>query len=172
MTSKHIIGSIDDYLLGGLDHSGRAEFEAHVDSCRRCREALASARQAGRVMQWLPNPKAAPQPGPDFFYRVQASIQKQQAQSWLGNLVAGMQPRLALPFVMMGMLLLAWIVSLPQHSIATPAPKTIAWEEVEYPAADFSLLTYFDDRDDTRYDRTMESIVEDPDAVPPGAVTF
>jgi anti-sigma factor RsiW len=173
MVNNHITDRIDEYLLGSLDHAAQANVEAHLANCGACRLAVESNQEVSVVMSWLPNPEAAPQPGPDFFYRVQAEIERRQERSWLGNMVAVLQPRLALPFVMMGLLLVAWAVSLPQHSVATLAPpKAVAWEEVEYPSADFSLLTYFDDRDEARYDRMLDSIVEASDVDSGEAATF
>ena len=163
MNKAHIENCLEEYLQGGMDHAARAGVEGHLAVCRGCRQALESAQDAIAVMRWLPNPEAPPQPGPDFYYRVQASIAQQQSQGWLVSLTASLQPRLALPFAMMAMLLLAWMITLPQRDAAVTAQSADALREVEYPSADFAQMTYSDDRDEARHDRMMDEIFDAPD---------
>jgi hypothetical protein len=161
MGNTHIREYIDEYLEGAMDAAGRGRFESHLSQCGSCRAALEDARDAISIMSWLPNPEVAPQPGPDFYYRVQASIENAQSGTWLTGWTVGLQPRLAIPILMMGMLLLAWMISLPRHGSAM---NPDGWEEVEYPSADFAQMTYFDDQDETRHDRMMNNLFETAEA--------
>ena len=163
MRNRHVTEFIDEYLHGGMDHAARAAVDAHLEACPTCRQALDSAVETSQVMRWLPNPAEAPKPGPDFYYRVQAAIEQQQSQGWLTSWTAALQPRLALPFVAMGVLLLAWVISLPQRGSAITTVQAEGWEEVEYPADDFAQMTYSDDGDEERHDRMMDDLVELPD---------
>ena len=156
-TRAHIRESIDDYLQGAMDAASVVRFDSHVAHCRECREALSNARDASTMMSWLPHPEAAPQPGPDFYYRLQESIEKAQTGGWLVRWVVGLQPRLAIPALMMGMLLLAWMISLPRHGSAMTVD---GWDEVEYPSADFAQMTYSDDQDEARHDRMMDNLFD------------
>jgi anti-sigma factor RsiW len=158
---NHVTEFLDDYLLGGMDPAARASVEAHLAGCRSCRAALEAAREASEVMRWLPNPEAPPPPGPDFYYRVQASIEKQQSRGWLLNWTAGLQPRLAVPALMMGLLLLALMV-IPRRGTARVSGPTDGWEEVEFPSADFAAMTYSNDHDEAPHDRMMYDLVETP----------
>lgn len=160
MELTHIRENIDEFLQGTLDAASLARFEGHVAQCQNCRQALADARDVAAIMIWLPNPEVAPQPGPDFYYRVQASIEKAQAGGWLVRWVVGLQPRLAIPVLMMGMLLLAWMISLPRHGSAM---NPDGWDEVEYPSADFAQMTYSDDQDEARHDRMMDNLFDAAD---------
>ena len=161
MELTHIRENIDEYLQGTLDPASLASFEGHLARCGDCRAAVGNAREASAMMSWLATPERAPQPGPDFYYRVQASIEKAQAGGWLVRWVAGLQPRLAIPVLMMGMLLLGWVISLPRHGSAM---NPDGWDEVEYPSADFAQMTYSNDQDEARHDRMMDNLFDAVDA--------
>ena len=161
MRTTHIRAHIDDYLQGTLNPAERERAEAHLASCHDCRRELDEARDAIAAMSWLPHPEAPPQPGPEFYYRVQASIEKAQSMGWLTRWSLALQPRLAIPILMMGMLLLAWMISLPRHGVAMTAD---GWQEVEYPSADFARMTYSDDQDEARHDRMMNNLIDAVDA--------
>lgn len=160
MTDRHITRLMDEYLLGSLEPAARESVEAHLAGCRFCRTALDAALDASDVMRWLPNPQTAPVPGPDFYYRVQAAIEKEQSRSWLLRWTAGLQPRFAFPLVMMGLLLLAWMVSVPRRGAAGTPLAADGWREVEYPAADIASMAYTDDWDDAVQDRMMNNIFD------------
>lgn len=157
MSNRHVIELMDDYLRGGLDPESRTRVEAHLLACHSCRRALDSAGQSSAIMRWLPPPEAAPTPGPDFYYRVMDSIEREQRRGWLMNWAAGLHPRLAVPFLAMGLLLLAWVVSLPRNGQAWTSD---GWDEVEYPAADFAAMLYSDDSDAARHDRMMDDLFD------------
>lgn len=163
MSNRHVTEFIDDYLQGGMDHAGRAAVESHMSECAECRQSVEAARQSAALLRWLPHPDAPPQPGPDFYLRVQAAIESRQRRSWLLNWTSALQPRLALPAVMMGMLLLALLV-VPRRGTAHTVQSAEGWEEVEFPAADFAAMSYSDDGDELRHDRMMNNLFDGADA--------
>ncbi len=107
----HVKDHIEDYLAGMLDPEALRNFEQHITSCRSCEEALCDSRAARSYLQWLLPVKTPPEPGPEFYSRVQKSIEKKMDSGWLGNLAAALHgPRLAYPllFLFLGLLLMAW----------------------------------------------------------------
>lgn len=155
--SNHIRKQMDDYLNGDLSHAAREAFEFHLEDCRSCRTALHAARETSQVLGWLMTSDSPPQPGPEFYYRVQAAIERKQAQGWLGTLAATLQPRLVYPLAMMALLLVAWALSVPRTNAGD------AWDEVEYPSAEFAQMTFSNDLDEGNQDRMMENLVELPE---------
>jgi len=107
----HIKDQIEDYLSGMLDPMALREFEQHIRNCRGCDEALCDSRAARLYLECLQPLETPPQPGPEFYSRVQRSIEKKMDSGWLGDLAAAFHgPRLAYPllFLLLGLLLMAW----------------------------------------------------------------
>jgi len=111
---NHVKDHIEDYLSGMLDPVALRGFEEHIRSCRGCEEALCDSRAAQSYLQCLLTQETPPQPGPEFYSRVQKSIEKKMDSGWLGDLTAAFHgPRLAYPllFLLFGLLLMAWSMS-------------------------------------------------------------
>ena len=111
---NHIEDRIEAYIAGMLGPDSLIIFERHIGECRRCTKALRETEDAQACLKWLVPLEPPPQPGPEFYARVQQSIGKKLDTGWLGSLAAALQgPRLAFPllFVFLGLILTAWTMS-------------------------------------------------------------
>ena len=108
---NHVRYRIEEYLMGLLDADAQRNFEQHIGSCRSCRKALQDSRDADSYLKWLLPLEAIPLPGPEFYSRVEKSIEKKLDSGWFSNLAAVLYgPRLVYPllFLFLGLLLAAW----------------------------------------------------------------
>ena len=129
---------IEDYLSETLEPARRADLERHVAHCRSCQQALAAAQESRLCLEWLAPEDAPPQPGPDFYYRVQQSIERERLGGWFSSLAAAMRWRLAYPLAVLCLLLLAW-------SLTLDGRDSLAYDglaETEYPAAEFAQMSF------------------------------
>jgi len=112
--------------------------ECHIAHCPSCRQALTAAREARLCLGWLVPQDAPPQPGPDFYYRVQQSIERERLGGWFSSVAAAMRLRLAYPLAALCLLLVAWSLtfqgreSFPYDGLA----------ETEYAAAEFARMSF------------------------------
>jgi len=98
---------LEDYRMDLLEPASRARFERHLSECRSCRQALQDASSAGSLLQWLSPVEPSPAPSPDFYRKVQRSLEQRLAAGWWRP-VAALQLRLAYPLLLLGFLLTAW----------------------------------------------------------------
>jgi putative zinc finger protein len=108
---NHIQDRTEEYLMGVLEPRALAVFEQHVSECRSCALALADARQSHAFLAWLQPAGAPPEPSPDFYRKIERSIEKKASTGWLGTMAAAFQrPKLAYPllFLVLGLLFAAW----------------------------------------------------------------
>jgi anti-sigma factor RsiW len=108
---NHIQDRMEEYVMGDLEPRALALFEQHVSECRSCARALADARQTHAYLSWLQPAGAPPEPSPDFYRKIERSIEKKASAGWLGTMAAAFQrPKLAYPllFLIFGLLLAAW----------------------------------------------------------------
>lgn len=108
---NHIHDFMEDYLTGQLDLKSQRTFRQHIAGCRSCANALKDVTQANAYLQRLHPIEAPPVPGPQFYLKVQQSIEKKLDTGWFGSFAAVLQgPRLAFPllFLFLGLLLSAW----------------------------------------------------------------
>ncbi len=132
---KHLI---EDYLSETLEPARRTDLERHMANCPSCQQALTAAQEARLCLDWLMPVEAPPQPGPDFYYRVQRSIERERQGSWFASLEAAMRWRLAYPLGVLCLLLVAW-------SLTFEGRDSFAYDglaETEYPAAEFSQMSF------------------------------
>jgi putative transcriptional regulator len=85
--SFHIDDILPDWLAGALADAERARFEAHLDECARCYQAVASAeRELGDVLEVL-----APQkPSPDLRARIMGDLAPAARLTRFADAVAGL----------------------------------------------------------------------------------
>ena len=108
---NHVQDRMEEYVLGELQPRALAVFEQHVSECRSCARALAEVRQAHSLLTWLQPVGAPPEPSPDFYRKIERSIEKKTSAGWFGKMAAAFQrPKLAYPllFLVLGLLLAAW----------------------------------------------------------------
>ncbi|MBI3935032.1 MAG: zf-HC2 domain-containing protein [Acidobacteria bacterium] len=152
--TKHVLDRLDAYLEEMLDSRSLEQFERHVADCGFCRKALLAAREAGRCMDWLLAAEAPPVPGPDFYVRVQQSIDKRLSRNWFENLAAAVHPRLAYPMIFLGLLAAAWTFTYerwqPEEGLAA----------IEYPATEFAQMSFTMADRELSEDLVMMNLVE------------
>jgi hypothetical protein len=108
---NHVDDQVEEYLTGEMNSFALRIFEQHIAKCRFCAHALRDAREAQSCLAWLHPMEAPPEPGPDFYRKIEKSIERKAASGWLSSLAAALQgPRLAYPllFLFLGLLLTAW----------------------------------------------------------------
>jgi Putative zinc-finger len=154
--SSHIHNSLDAYLERMLDPVSEDQFDRHVAGCRSCRKALIAAREARQYIDWLLPTDPAPVPGPDFFYRVEQSIEKRVSRNWFENLAGAIRPRLAYPLLFLGLLAAAWTLT---YNAPEPEEGLAA---IEYPAAEFAQMAYTTSDRELSEDLVMMNLVELP----------
>ena len=154
--SLHIQERLDDYLDQVLDPGSRDLFDRHVAACGSCRKALLAAREARQCMGWLAPEEAAPLPGPDFYYRLEQSIDKRISRNWFENLAGAMRPRLAYPLLFLGLLAAAWTLTydLPESAEGLAA--------IEFPGTDFAQMAFTTADRESSEDLVMMNLVDLP----------
>lgn len=116
---NHVRDQIEDYLAGVIDPEALRNFEQHIRICRSCEEAFRDTQDALSYLKWLLPLEAPPEPGPDFYFRVQNSIEKKLDSGWFARFAAALHgPRLAYPllFLLLGLILTAWTMTFPTES--------------------------------------------------------
>lgn len=111
---NHVNEHIEDYLAGDMNSFTLRNFHQHVAECRPCAKALRDAQEARSYLQWLQPVEPPPAPGPDFYFKVQRSIQQKSAPGWVGSLVTMFhRPRFAYPLLLLflGLLVTVWTTS-------------------------------------------------------------
>lgn len=111
---NHVNEYIEDYLASEMSPRALRVFQQHVAGCRCCAKALREAQEAQSYLGWLRPVEAPPAPGPDFYFKVQRSIQQRSLSGWIGSLAAMFhRPRFAYPLVVLflGLLVTAWTTS-------------------------------------------------------------
>ena len=157
----HIVERLEAYLEGRLDSAALAEVERHISHCRSCREALEAEREVRQCMDWLVPTEAPPQPGPDFYVRVEQSIDHRLSQDWFSALGAVMRPRFAYPMFFLLLLAGAWSYT-DSTSVQFTPPVEEGLTAMEFPAADFTDLAFSHlEREDSE-DVVMTNLVAAP----------
>jgi hypothetical protein len=108
---NHVDDLMEDYMSGHMDAPAAREFRLHLGTCRSCSAAYEDLQQANSYLQRLRPIETPPQPGPEFYAKLQASIDKKLDTSWFGNFALTFQaPRLAFPilFLFLGLVVSAW----------------------------------------------------------------
>ncbi len=108
---NHVHDRLEEYLMDEMEPFAREIFENHVAKCRSCANRVRDARESQSYLAWLRPMEAPPRPGPDFYRKLERSIERKASSGWLPNLAAMLQgPRLAFPllFLVLGLLLTAW----------------------------------------------------------------
>lgn len=102
---------LDEYLAGELGSLELRRFEHHIAECSSCALAVEDAQRVGAYLRALKPAEAVPQPGPEFYFKVQRSIQQKQSSGWFATMSTVLHtPRLAYPllFLVMGLALTVW----------------------------------------------------------------
>ncbi len=154
---RHVEGQVEDYLMEWLAPEQRREFEFHTTRCRSCAEALQHAQQARSYLECLLPDEAPPTPGPDFFWKVQRSIEQKRATGWFGALATSLHPHLAYPLLLLGLLLAAWTLT---FELAEREEGLLA---MEFPSALFASMSFSEDDRGAGRDRVMMTLVEMPE---------
>jgi hypothetical protein len=160
--AEHILEHLDAYLEQTLQPSAQAELERHVAYCATCRQALEAEREARACMTWLLASEAPPQPGPDFYVRVQQSIDQKLSQDWFSALAAAMRPRLAYPMMFLMLLAGAWSYTYDATAVAAPTVED-GFTAMEFPAAEFTDLAFSHLEREASEDVVMTSLVSLPE---------
>ena len=157
--THHIIERLDAYLEGLLDPATVAELEFHTARCGSCRMALEAARDSQQCMAWLLPIEAPPEPGPDFYVRVEQSIEQRLARNWFYALAAAMHPRLAYPLVFLALLVAAW--GLTNEGMVLEAEEALV--VMEYPATEFAQMAVTGADREFGEDLVMMNLMELPE---------
>jgi len=153
----HVIGQLDAYLEELLDAQSAENFRNHIVDCGSCRRAFAEAQESRLCMEWLVPDSEPPVPGPEFYVRVERSIEKRLSRNWFENLAGAMRPRLAYPLAFLMLLAVAWTYTIqarePEEGLAA----------IEYPATEFAQMSYTTTSDaNLSEDLVMMNLVELP----------
>jgi anti-sigma factor RsiW len=70
--------SLEEYLSGTLDPAADRGVEAHLSTCRKCREELAGMRDISTLFDAL-QPEATLEPAPGFYARVTQLVGERKA---------------------------------------------------------------------------------------------
>lgn len=156
MMSGHIDDRLDAYLEGMLNPAQEEAFDRHVTGCAACRKALRAAREARQCIDWLLPTEAAPVPGPEFYVRVQESIDRQLSRNWFETLAGAMRPRLVYPLLLIGLLSAAWTLTVetrePEEGLAA----------IEYPTVEFAHMSFTLSDRELSQDLVMTNLVDLP----------
>ena len=156
MMADHIIHRLDAYVEEMLDSASQELFERHVSACGSCRKALLAAREARECLDWLLPVEAPPVPGPEFYARVEESIERKLSRNWFDDLGAAIRPRLVYPLIFLGLLAAAWTLT---SEIREPEEGLAA---IEYPATEFAHMSFTSADTDLSEDLVMMNLVELP----------
>jgi len=111
---SHMKDVLEDYLEGDLLIEEERIVQEHLSVCSSCAAALEDAQTARGCLALLRSNEAPPRPGPEFFVKVQQSIERQQSPGWFGSLSAALHaPKFAYPllFLFLGLLATAWTMT-------------------------------------------------------------
>jgi hypothetical protein len=158
---RHIVERLEAYLEQTLEPAGQLHFERHVARCGSCRAALEAEREARRCMNWLLPTEAPPQPGPDFYVRVQQSIDDRLSLDWFSALAAAMRPKLAYPMIFLLLLAGAWNYTYDSAVAAPPVEEGLT--AMEFPAQEFTDLSFSHLEREASEDVVMMSLVALPE---------
>ena len=134
----HVREQLDEYLLRLLSTSETLYLESHVQQCPGCAAGLRDARQTRQCVEFLMPTEPGPKPGPDFYARVQHSIEREQSQRLLSRLSVQLRPRLVYPLVSLAVLLVAWTLTLQ------PSEVEDGFAAMEFESVEFVSLTSAD----------------------------
>lgn len=154
--SAHIQDRLDAYLEQMLDSASLELFERHVAECGSCRKRLTAAREARQYIGWLLPAEPAPVPGPDFYYRVERSIDRRISRNWFENLAGAIRPRLVYPLIFLGLLTAAWTLT-----YEPPAPEE-GLAAIEYPTTEFAQMAFTSADRELSEDMVMMNLVDLP----------
>lgn len=156
MRSGHITTQMDAYLEGLLDPASQEQLQQHAAVCGPCRRALQQAQEARQYVAWLRPTEAPPVPGPDFYARVQQSIEKRLSRNWFEVLGEAMRPRLAYPIIILALLTAAWTLT---SDVREPEEGLAA---IEYPATEFAQMAFTMSDRELSEDLVMMNLVDLP----------
>ena len=154
--AEHIHDQLDAYLEELLDPGSQGLFDRHVAGCDSCRTALIAARETRQYVNWLLPTEAAPVPTPDFYFRLQRSIDKRLSRNWFENLAGAMRPRLAYPLIFLGLLATAWTIT------SDTREPTEGLAAIEYPATEFAQMAFTTADRELSEDLVMMNLVDLP----------
>jgi anti-sigma factor RsiW len=154
--AQHIKNQLDEYLDGLLDSATHAEMERHIARCGSCRKAVEAAQETRQCMDLLMPIETPPVPGPEFYVRVEQSIERRLAWNWFDALGAAMRPRLVYPLLFLGLLAVAWAWT---NNVREPDEGLTA---IEYPTAEFAQMSFTTADHDVSEDMVMTNLVELP----------
>jgi predicted anti-sigma-YlaC factor YlaD len=155
--TEHIQDRLDAYLEAMLDSGTHSAFDRHLAECGACRRAVKAAREARQCLDWLVPAEAPPVPGPEFYARVEQSIERRLARNWFDALGAAMRPRLAYPLLFLGLMAAAWTFT---SDIREPEEGLTA---IEYPSAEFAQMSFTTADHDQSEDLVMMNLVAMPE---------
>ena len=146
---REIEDNLEDFLAGTADPNGRGRIETHLRECSECRQEVESMREMSAWFSSLRSPDP-PEPGPDFYARVNILIEKQRPTPfWSGALDPFFGKRLALASLLMLATLGTVLVSRETGSYTPgPTPEMILAAEQDAPPVESSPLL---DRDQMLY---------------------
>ncbi|MBI2815914.1 MAG: zf-HC2 domain-containing protein [Acidobacteria bacterium] len=111
MMQQHVNAGIEEYLSGELDVHELRDFRRHLKECPSCARAVREAEDTQSCMQWLQPLEAPPAPGPDFYFKIQSSIQRNSGAGCLGSFALafrGLRVAYPLIFLAAGLLISLW----------------------------------------------------------------
>ena len=156
MMKAHVVDQLDAYFEELLDAQSAEYFRDHVAECRSCSRAFAEAQESRLCMDWLAPQEAPPVPGPEFYVRVERSIEKRLTRNWFENLAGAMRPRLAYPLAFLMLLAVAWTYTAqsrePEEGLAA----------IEYPTTEFTQMSYTTSDIMASEDLVLSNLVELP----------
>lgn len=154
---RHVKDRLDEYLTQRLDAESRQEVERHLGVCSSCQQALEETESARAFLQWLVPLDDPPEPGPGFYVRVRESIESRRPYGWFDTLAAGLSLRLSYPVALLGLLVVAWVLTFQQRD------GDEALVAMEFPSVEFATMAFSGADRSTAEDQVILSLVEMPE---------
>jgi anti-sigma factor RsiW len=143
-----VLGRLEEYMSGALEPAAQRDFEAHLNSCERCREEILGMQEISQVFSSLRTEEML-DPSPGFYSKVIGQVGERKAVPSFARLFAldlAFGRRLVFASLLTLAVLGGYLVSRETGYRVGPSPETVMAQENSAafdsaPAEDNMLVT-------------------------------